>query len=52
MATTYVDYTATASQISNGFEIPFEYLEDEHVIVEVNGVLNSNTELTTGTPIR
>ena len=52
MANTYVDYTATADQISNGFEIPFEYLEDEHVIVEVNGVLNTNTELTTGTPIK
>jgi len=36
MATTYVDYTATASQTDFAFN--FEYLEDEHVIVEINGV--------------
>ena len=35
MATTYVDYTATASQTDFAFN--FEYLEDEHVIVEING---------------
>lgn len=53
MPTTYVDYNpATSDQITNGFEIPFDYLEDEHVIVEVNGVQNTNTELTTGTPVK
>ncbi len=36
MATTYVDYTATALQTDFAFN--FEYLEDEHVIVEINGV--------------
>ena len=35
MATTYVDYTATASQTDFAFN--FDYLEDEHVIVEING---------------
>lgn len=35
MDTTYVDYTATASQTDFAFN--FEYLEDEHVIVEING---------------
>ena len=35
MATTYVDYTATALQTDFAFN--FEYLEDEHVIVEING---------------
>lgn len=35
MATTYVDYTATALQTDFAFN--FEYLEDEHIIVEING---------------
>ena len=36
MANTYVDYTATASQTDFAFN--FDYLEDEHVTVEINGV--------------
>jgi microcystin-dependent protein len=36
MATTYVDYTATAAQTDFAFSFP--YLEDEHVTVEINGV--------------
>ena len=36
MANTYVDYTATAAQTDFAFNFP--YLEDEHVIVEINGV--------------
>jgi hypothetical protein len=35
MATTYVDYTATAAQTDFAFTFP--YLEDEHVIVEIDG---------------
>jgi len=42
MATTYVDYTATASQTNFAFN--FDYLEDEHVIVEING--SATTEFT------
>ncbi len=33
---TYVDYTATAAQTDFAFSFP--YLEDEHVIVEIDGV--------------
>lgn len=36
MANTYVDYTATAGQQYFAFNFP--YLEDEHVIVEIEGV--------------
>ena len=36
MANTFVDYTATASQTDFAFN--FDYLEDEHVTVEINGV--------------
>jgi len=36
MANTYVDYTATAAQ--QYFAFSFPYLEDEHVIVEIEGV--------------
>ena len=36
MATTYVDYTATAGQTD--FNFSFDYLEDSHVVVEVEGV--------------
>ena len=42
MANTYVDYTATAGQTDFAFSFPF--LEDSHVIVEVEGV---NQALTT-----
>jgi hypothetical protein len=52
MANTYFDYEANADKISNGFPVAFDYLEDEHVTVEVNGVENTNTELTTSTPIK
>jgi hypothetical protein len=52
MANTYFDYEADADKISNGFPIPFEYLEDEHVTAEVDGVVNSDTELTTTTPVK
>lgn len=37
MANTYVDYTATASQTD--FAFSFDYLEDEHVTVEIDGVV-------------
>ena len=36
MATTYVDYPASAGQTDFAFNFP--YLEDEHVTVEINGV--------------
>jgi parallel beta-helix repeat protein len=36
MANTYQDYTATAGQTDFAFNFP--YLEDEHVIVEIEGV--------------
>ena len=49
---TYFDYEADADKISNGFPIAFDYLEDEHVTVEVDGVENTNIELTTSTPIK
>jgi hypothetical protein len=42
MANTYVDYTATAGQTDFAFSFPF--LEDSHVVVEVDGV---NQALTT-----
>lgn len=43
MANTFVDYTATASQLdptdaAYGFVFNFPYLEDTHVVVEVAGV--------------
>lgn len=37
MATTYVDYTATAAQTD--FAFTFDYLEDEHVTVEIDGAV-------------
>jgi hypothetical protein len=49
---TYFDYEADADKISNGFPIPFDYLEDIHVTVEVDGVVNADTELTTTTPVK
>ena len=39
MAITYVDYTATASQTD--FLFNFDYLEDEHVTVEIDGVVKT-----------
>lgn len=36
MANTYVDYTATASQTDFAFSFP--YLEDSHVVVEIDGI--------------
>jgi len=44
MATTYVDYTATASQTDFAFN--FDYLEDAHVTVEVNGVAKLSSDFT------
>ena len=49
---TYFDYEATPDRITNGFDIAFDYLEDEHVTIEVDGVVNTDTELTTGTPVK
>lgn len=42
MANTYVDYTATASQTDFAFN--FDYLEDEHVTVEINGVAQISSD--------
>lgn len=42
MANTFVDYTATASQTDFAFSFPF--LEDSHVVVEIDGI---NKTLTT-----
>ena len=50
MAITFVDYTATASQTD--FLFNFEYLEDEHVAVFVNGVkktIGADQDYTVGT---
>lgn len=41
MANTYVDYTATAGQTDFNFSFP--YLEDSHVVVEVEGVSQTLT---------
>jgi len=41
MPTTYVDYPATAAQTDFAFTFP--YLEDEHVIVEIDGVQKTLT---------
>ena len=51
MANTYVDYTATAAQIDSsdpayGFLFSFPYLEDSHVVVEVDGVVLSTSNYT------
>ena len=45
MPTTYVDYTATAAQTD--FAFSFEYLEDEHVTVEINGVATTDFTIVT-----
>jgi len=42
MANTYVDYTATAAQTD--FAFTFDYLEDEHVTVEINGVAQISSD--------
>ena len=39
MANTYVDYTADAGQTE--FAFTFDYLEDEHVTVEIDGVVKT-----------
>jgi len=39
MANTFQDYTATADQTD--FAFTFDYLEDEHVTVEINGVVKT-----------
>lgn len=41
MANTYVDYTATAAQTDFAFTFP--YLEDAHVVVEIDGVQKTLT---------
>lgn len=41
MANTYVDYTATAAQTDFAFSFP--YLEDSHVVVEIDGVTKTLT---------
>tara|TARA_R100000808_G_scaffold24046_2_gene54409 strand:- start:2230 stop:3627 length:1398 start_codon:yes stop_codon:yes gene_type:complete len=41
MAITYVDYTATAAQTDFAFSFP--YLEDRHVVVEIDGVTKTLT---------
>ena len=41
MANTYVDYTATAGQTD--FPFSFPYLEDSHVVVQIDGVTKTLT---------
>ncbi len=41
MANTYVDYTATSAQTDFAFSFP--YLEDSHVVVEIDGVVKTLT---------
>ncbi len=45
MANTYVDYPASAAQTDFAFNFP--YLEDEHVIVEINGVATTDFTIVT-----
>ena len=45
MANTYVDYTATASQTD--FAFSFDYLEDEHVIVSIDGAATTDFTIVT-----
>jgi len=42
MANTFQDYTATAGQTD--FAFTFDYLEDEHVTVEINGVVQLTSD--------
>ena len=41
MANTFEDYTVSTS--TTNFNITFEYLEDSHVVVEIDGVLQSTS---------
>ena len=50
MANTYVDYTATASQTDFAFN--FDYLEDEHVTVEINGVATTDFTIVTSPALK
>ena len=50
MANTYVDYTATAAQTDFAFNFP--YLEDEHVIVEINGVATTDFTIVTSPALK
>ena len=45
MANTYVDYTATASQTD--FAFSFDYLEDEHVTVSIDGAATTDFTIVT-----
>jgi microcystin-dependent protein len=45
MANTYVDYTATASQTD--FAFTFDYLEDEHVTVTIDGTATTDFTIVT-----
>ena len=45
MANTYVDYTATASQTD--FAFSFDYLEDEHVTVSIDGAATTDFSIVT-----
>lgn len=45
MPNTYVDYTATASQTDFAFSFP--YLEDAHVVVEIDGVASTAFSIVT-----
>ena len=45
MANTYVDYTATAGQTD--FAFSFDYLEDEHVTVSIDGVATTDFTIVT-----
>ena len=45
MANTYVDYTATASQTD--FAFFFDYLEDEHVTVSIDGAATTDFSIVT-----
>ena len=45
MPTTYVDYTATAAQTDFAFSFP--YLEDEHVIVQIDGAATTDFTIVT-----
>ena len=50
MPITYVDYTATAAQTD--FAFSFDYLEDEHVIVEINGVATTAFTIVTSPTLK
>ena len=50
MANTYVDDTADAGQTDFSFNFP--YLEDEHVIVEINGVATTDFTIVTSPALK